>query len=96
MLWFGFVKSGVIYRFLLAVLDQICGFVYLVFSLLSLSLTSFLNLHKTTDFDFWLHIAPLSIYKYQYNPTLSLQVHCLVNNSYSKTLSLLKTKYVDT
>jgi len=31
-LGFGFVKSGVIYRFLLAMLEQIYGFVYLVFS----------------------------------------------------------------
>jgi len=31
-LGFGFVKSGVIYRFLLAVLERIYGFVYLVLS----------------------------------------------------------------
>jgi len=79
-------------------LERIYGFVYLVLANFLASMASFLNLHKTNRLlDFWLCIAPLSVYKYQYDPTLSLQVRCLVKNSYPfKTLSLLKTKYVDT
>ena len=74
-------------------LERIYVFVYLVLANFLASMASFLNLHKTTDFlDFWLCIAPLSIYKYQHDPTLSLQVRCFVkNSSYPfKTLSLLK------
>ena len=50
-LGFGFVKSGVIYRFfLLAMLERIYGSVYLVLANFLASMASFLNLHKTTDF----------------------------------------------
>jgi len=37
-------------EFLLAVLERIYGFVYLVLANFLASMASFLNLHKTTDF----------------------------------------------
>jgi len=64
-------------------LEWIYGFVYFVLANFLASMASFLNLHKTNRLlDFWLCIAPLSVYKYQYDLTLSLQVCCLVKNSY--------------
>ena len=46
-LGFEFVKLGVIYRFLLAMLERIYGFIYLVLANFLASMASFLNLHKT-------------------------------------------------
>jgi len=64
-------------------LEWIYGFVYLVLANLLASMASFLNLHKTNRLlDFWLCIAPLSVYKYQYDLTLSLQADRLAKNSY--------------
>ena len=71
-----------IYKVLLAVLERIYGFVYLVFSLLSEIATSFLFLHKTTDLEPSDLYSSLERLQYQYDPTLFLQVRCLVKNSY--------------
>jgi hypothetical protein len=72
----------VIYKVLLAVLERTMASFTLSLAYFPKSQQVFLFLHKTTDLEPSDLYSSLERLQYQYDPTLSLQVRCLVKNSY--------------